>query len=114
MVPKTESDAFQNSYIEYATLHVPEASLEKYKATMPWNSIQNIVSIESGGQLFDMTVKVDNAFGKVTYGTTDITDGQLTFNVKEGSNVVLTLTPTAGMGTLVAVTLLSSSSGSCQ
>ena len=54
------------------------------------------MSIESGGQLFDMTVKVDNAFGKVTYGITDITDGQLTFNVKEGSNVVLTLTPTAG------------------
>ena len=96
MVPKTESDAFQNSYIEYATLHVPEASLEKYKATMPWNSIQNIVSIESGGQLFDMTINVSNAFGKVTYGTTDIADGQQTFDVKEGSDVILTLTPNNG------------------
>ena len=95
-VPNTGATAFDGSYIDYATLHVPESAIESYKATVPWSGFQKIVSIESGGQLFDMTVKVDNAYGKVTYGTTDITDGQLTFNVKESSNVVLTLTPTAG------------------
>ena len=95
-VPSTVSDAFQDSYIEYATLHVPEAAIEKYKTTAPWSSIQNIVSIESGGQLFDMTINVSNAFGKVTYGTTDVTNGQQMFNVKEGSDVVLTLTPNDG------------------
>ena len=95
-VPNTEATAFDGSYINYATLHVPESAIESYKTTAPWSGFQKIVSIESGGQLFDMTVKVDNAFGKVTYGTTDITDGQQTFNVKEGSNVVLTFTPTAG------------------
>ena len=95
-VPNTGTSAFNGSYINYATLHVPESALETYKAKAPWSDFQKIVSIESGGQLFDMTVKVDNAFGKVTYGTTNITNGQQTFNVKEGSNVVLTLTPTAG------------------
>ena len=36
-VPGTYSNAFQNSYIEYATLHVPAASIELYKATEPWS-----------------------------------------------------------------------------
>ena len=95
-VPSTDATTFDDSYINYATLHVPESAIESYKARTPWSGFQKIVSIESGGQLFDMTVKVDKAFGKVTYGTTNITDGQQTFNVKEGSNVLLTLTPTAG------------------
>lgn len=70
--------------------------MEEYKTTAPWNSITNIVSIENGGQLFNMTVCVNNAFGKVTFGTTDITASQQTFNVKEGSDVVLVLTPNDG------------------
>ena len=37
-VPRTESDAFENSYIEYATLHVPEESIDSYKSTEPWSS----------------------------------------------------------------------------
>ena len=31
-VPKIEIDAFRDSYIEYATLHVPESILEAYNA----------------------------------------------------------------------------------
>ena len=30
--------AFGNSYIEYATLHVPEESIDSYKSTEPWSS----------------------------------------------------------------------------
>ena len=30
-VPSTKSDAFDGSYPEYATLHVPDASIESYK-----------------------------------------------------------------------------------
>ena len=70
--------------------------MEEYRTTTPWSNITNIVSIESGGQLFNMTVSVNNAFGKVTYGTTDVTNGQQTFCVKEGSDAVLTLTPIDG------------------
>lgn len=35
-VPSTETDAFKDSYIEYATLMVPDASIKKYKAADPW------------------------------------------------------------------------------
>ena len=46
-LPLTSADAFQDSYIEYATLHIPEAAIEEYKTTAPWSSIKNIMSIES-------------------------------------------------------------------
>ena len=42
-VPSTESDAFSGSYPEYATLHVPDGSIENYKSTKPWKSFGNIV-----------------------------------------------------------------------
>jgi len=44
-VPYTENDAFKDSYIEYATLHVPASSLEQYKATAPWSDFGSKVSI---------------------------------------------------------------------
>ncbi len=47
-VPSTNSNAFENSYIEYVTLHVPASSIEKYKATTPWSSFGKVVTLESG------------------------------------------------------------------
>ena len=44
-VPSTESDAFEGSYPENATLHVPAASIDSYKATKPWSSFGKIVAI---------------------------------------------------------------------
>ena len=44
-VPSTESDAFRGSYIEYATLHVPDSALASYQATAPWSSFGTIVSL---------------------------------------------------------------------
>ena len=44
-VPSTESDAFSGSYPEYATLHVPAASIDSYKATEPWSWFGKIVAI---------------------------------------------------------------------
>ena len=95
-VPSTSADAFDDSYIEYATLHVPESAIENYKTTAPWSSFKNIVSVTDNNNYFDLSITVTNAFGKVTYGTTEITDGQQTFDVKDGSDVVLTLTPNDG------------------
>ena len=54
-VPSTSSDAFLNSYIEYATLHVPALSLEHYSVTAPWNGFGKIVS--TNGDLPDPEVK---------------------------------------------------------
>ena len=95
-MPSTDATAFRDSYIEYATLHVPESALEAYKAKAPWSSFKNFVSLEGGDQLYDITISVSDATGKVTYGTTDVTNGQQTFNVRGSENVVLTLTPNEG------------------
>ena len=48
-VPNTSSsydyDAFDGSLIEYATLHVPAASIDLYKAAEPWKDFKEIVAI---------------------------------------------------------------------
>ena len=44
-VPSTESNAFGDSPIGTATLHVPAASIERYNATAPWNGFANIVAL---------------------------------------------------------------------
>lgn len=47
-VPITSSDAFNQSYPEYITLHVPAASIETYRSTAPWSQFKTIVALESG------------------------------------------------------------------
>ena len=47
-VPSTNTDAFDGSYPENATLHVPAASVESYKATTPWSGFGNIVALTDG------------------------------------------------------------------
>ena len=44
-VPSTQWDAFFGSYPEKATLHVPSASVELYKAASPWSSFGKIVAL---------------------------------------------------------------------
>ena len=44
-VPSTESDAFYAFYPKNATLHVPAASVDSYKATAPWSSFGKIVAL---------------------------------------------------------------------
>lgn len=47
-VPEASGDAFEGSYIDYCTLHVPAESTESYKATMPWCKFGTIKAIEGG------------------------------------------------------------------
>jgi len=44
-VPSTNIDAFQDSYIDYATLHVPFASIEAYRTVEPWKNFKEIKSL---------------------------------------------------------------------
>lgn len=44
-VPSTEGNPFHDSYAVYATLHVPAASVDSYKATEPWSSFGKIVGL---------------------------------------------------------------------
>ena len=45
-VPSTESDVFLYSSVGSATLHVPETSVETYKATTPWNEFNRFDAID--------------------------------------------------------------------
>ena len=45
-VPSTYYDAFENSSISSATLHVPARSVNSYKSQSPWSSFGSIVAIE--------------------------------------------------------------------
>ena len=44
-VPSIQSNAFNGSYPEYATLYVPDDSIDSYKATAPWSSFGKIVCL---------------------------------------------------------------------
>jgi hypothetical protein len=43
--PYTNRGVFYESMIDFATLHVPAASVESYKAAKPWSSFGKIVAI---------------------------------------------------------------------
>ena len=47
-VPSTNTDAFDDSNIENATLHVPASAMDEYKNTAPWSSFGTIKAIEKG------------------------------------------------------------------
>lgn len=44
----TYPNAFESSYPEYITLHVPMAVIENYKSIEPWNSFKDVVAINEG------------------------------------------------------------------
>ncbi|MBR4405013.1 MAG: leucine-rich repeat domain-containing protein, partial [Bacteroidaceae bacterium] len=79
-VPFTLSDIFYGSYPEYATLHVPDASVEDYMTTSPWNQFGEIkglsgekpeVSLEKtlvDGEDYENGVNMD--FDVITYTRT--------------------------------------------
>lgn len=80
-VPSTQSDAFENSYIECATLHVPDASLEDYKNTAPWSGFGKIEPLESSG------VEAIDANG-ATISNYFTLDGQRIEQPRKGVNIV--------------------------
>ena len=69
-VPSTSSDVFEDSYAYYATLYVPESSINNYKATEPWSKFKSIVSLTSN-TYYTLTYLVD---GKV-YKTYELAAG---------------------------------------
>ena len=84
-VPDTESDAFNGSYPEYANLHVPDASIDSYKARAPWSSFGKIVGLSAGEPEQPEVEKC--ATPVVTYA-----EGKLSFSCEtEGANYVTKL-----------------------
>lgn len=84
-VPNTKSDAFQDSYIESATLHVPSASVDAYNAKEPWNNFKSIVAID------DETPTTQ----KCEKPTISYINGKLTYNcATEGAEYVTSISDT--------------------
>lgn len=81
-VPTTESDAFEKSFVKYATLHVPAASVDLYKAQAPWKDFGNIVSIQPDDEIpHDEVTLTANSYSRA-YGEANPTFG---YTVTEGS-----------------------------
>ena len=45
-IPFSSNDIFKDSYIEYATLHVPSSAISYYQTTEPWSGFGTIKAIE--------------------------------------------------------------------
>ena len=69
-VPITSSDAFADSYIEYATLHVPEVSISSYGAVEPWKNFKEIVKINMPKYTLEYVVD------EIVYKTYEIEEGE--------------------------------------
>ena len=66
-VPSTMSNAFQGSYIEYATLHVPAASIGAYREAEPWKNFKSIVSYDGSETPKCATPTISYRNGELTY-----------------------------------------------
>ena len=85
-VPSTQSDAFNGSYPKYITLHVPDASIDSYKATAPWSSFGKIVGLS--GEEPEQPEVEKCATPVVTYA-----EGKLSFSCEtEGAEFVTDIT----------------------
>ena len=83
------TDIFEDSYIQYATLHVPAASIEKYKTTAPWSRFGSIVSINGD----DPGPNIEPEPEKCATPTISYSNGELTFNCEtEGVEFVSEIT----------------------
>ncbi len=63
-VPYTASNAFEGSYIEYATLHVPNGCSAAYKAVEPWKNFKTVV------EMVDAKVKLSKTKATIEKGKT--------------------------------------------
>ena len=100
-VPSTQSDAFKDSYVDYATLYVPEASVAAYKTTEPWSGFGTIKTLSGDTPPTPETQKC--ATPTISYE-----NGKLTFSCDtEGATCQYSITDTdikAGSGNEVQLT----------
>ncbi len=72
-VPSTNSEAFKDSYLEYATLHVPAESVSLYQQAEPWSGFKSIVALN--GETPDVPEVKKCANPTITY-----TNGKIVFD----------------------------------
>ena len=85
-VPSTHATAFDESYPEYMTLHVPEEAIDRYKTTAPWSNFGTVVTLD-GEDIIEPEVKIC-AMPTVSYS-----NGKLHFECEtEGAEFVTEIT----------------------
>ena len=93
----TTPDAFEGSYIEYATLHVPKDCSEAYKAMEPWKKFKSIVEIVNAKVELSKTdaiiEKGKTLTLKATVTPTDLPDKSVTW---ESSNTKVATVSSTG------------------
>jgi hypothetical protein len=67
-VPRTSSNAFDGSFIEYANLHVPEELFSDYSTKIPWKYFKDIVPLTEydptsiKNKIIDTSSRTNNIF----------------------------------------------------
>ena len=97
-VPSTAADSFKDSYIDYVTLHVPDASVSAYSNAEPWKNFKSIVGIGGGtvSKCEKPSISYQNGQLKMSCSTegveyvTDIVDA----DVKKHYDATISLTAT--------------------
>ena len=84
-VPSTYTNSFSGSYVEYATLHVPANSVDKYKAREPWKYFNSIVTIESHETKKCAIPTISYSQGKLIFGCE--TEGAICHSTIEDSDI---------------------------
>lgn len=91
--PPTPPFLYNNSFSNFSVLvNVPNGCVDAYKAAQGWSNFTNITD---GNLNYQITLNVGN-YGSVIYGTETVTNGSEIFNVKDGNDAVLTITPESG------------------
>ena len=116
------SDAFNGSYIEYATLHVPVGSMDAYKAAEPWSGFKSIVKIASKVSLNKSEVtmgKGETVTLKATVTPSTLLDKSVTW--KSSNKKVATVTGNgevkgikAGTATITCTSKVSGTKATCK
>ena len=65
-IPYTRDDIFSDSYIDYATLHVPSSVISNYQTTKPWSQFGTIKALE-GNEKKCETPTISFVDGKLTF-----------------------------------------------
>ena len=121
-VHKTDEDAFEDSYIEHATLHVPAGSVDVYKAKTPWSGFKDVVAIAATVKLNKTKATIEKTKTltlKATVTPSDLLDKNVTW--KSSNTAVATVTSKgkvtgvkAGTATITCISTVSGAKATCK
>ena len=87
IVPNTHDAVFGLSYVNYATLHAPEASLQAYKSSNTWSKFADIVPLtESDPKPTGIVGHYNNTRSAIAYYSLD---GKHLSAPRKGVNIII-------------------------